>query len=83
MMNADTDGTRQAGGPVALGAVSLDLQRLTVDELGRLAQALQAEVKRRHAELQRTNGLSQESAGFGYGGAGKQPRKGPKTGGRG
>ena len=37
------------GGPVALGAVSLDLQRLTVDELARLLQALQAEVKRRHA----------------------------------
>ena len=34
---------------MALGAVSLDLQRLTVDELARLLQALQMEVKRRHA----------------------------------
>ena len=48
-MNANADGTRQDGGPVALGAVSLDLQRLTVDELTRLLQALQMEVKRRHA----------------------------------
>ena len=48
-MTTNADGTRQDGGPVALGAVSLDLQRLTVDELARLLQALQMEVKRRHA----------------------------------
>jgi uncharacterized small protein (DUF1192 family) len=41
--------TPSLGGPVALGAVSLDLQRLSVDELVRLLQALQAEVRRRHA----------------------------------
>lgn len=52
-MNTNADGTRQDGGPVALGAVSLDLQRLTVDELARLLQALQDEVRRRHAERQR------------------------------
>lgn len=47
---------QQAAGPVALGPVTLDLQRLTVDELARLLQALQAEVRRRHAERQRADG---------------------------
>jgi len=52
----NTNQEQHAAGPVALGAVSLDLQRLTPDELGRLALAPQAEARRRKAELQRADG---------------------------
>lgn len=41
---------RSGQGPVSLGPVALDLQRLTVDELSRLFQAVSAEIRRRHGE---------------------------------
>jgi hypothetical protein len=43
------------GRSVALGAVTLHLQRLTLAELQTLFQALTAEVRRRHGERQRTD----------------------------
>ena len=48
-------GPRPTAGPgvLDLGPVSVDLQRLTVPELARMLQALQAEIRRRHTEPQR------------------------------
>ena len=60
-----TDETQQPGPSVALGAVTLDLQRLTLAELQTLFQALTAEVRRRLAERQRTDGLCMSRAGCG------------------
>jgi uncharacterized small protein (DUF1192 family) len=52
-MTTKRDDQQTGPGVLDLGPVTLDLARLTVPELARMLQALQAEIRRRHAEQQR------------------------------